>query len=49
MVDAVRTHIDLHADLLEIAKLVSEAVAKNQVPDDHVLPEGVIYGASKKA
>jgi hypothetical protein len=49
MADAVRTHLDLHADLLEIAKLAHEAVKANPVPDDHVLPEGAIYAPSKKA
>jgi hypothetical protein len=49
MDDNVRTHIDLHADLLEIARLASEAVMKNQVPNDHVLPEGPTHAPAQTA
>jgi hypothetical protein len=49
MDDILRTHLDLHADLLEIARLATAQIKANPVPDDHVLPEGITHAQVQKA
>jgi hypothetical protein len=49
MADTLRTHIELHNDLLEIAKMAVQQVKENQIPEDHLLPGEVPSAATQKA